>query len=412
VNILQPKCRIGLTGTAMDSQGYALEDAETLIGNSITASEKKGYIVPLKYYVPKWSVNVNYDGVAMSGNDYSSISLNDVLNKPEHINLVIGSMNQMDAKNKKTLVFCNSIEHCEIMTAALKEDGYEAEMIHSKLDSKRNDKVLSSFSHNEVLDTSEATLFEEEGEYQGKGVKCLLSVSKLNVGFSVKDIELGVMLRPTKVRSLWIQSCGRLIRENESKQYAEMLDLAMCTVEHGFHSNKYEAPEKGERKQLLDEKKRVAMPVVSLLANEEPTEILMEDVNLKVQELEIAKQNLESESDIGRLNYLFEASDSCYDAVRIGGVIANRFKGSPLLNDKNIHFVSDEWDLMIGSNPLHATRILKTLKTMIRNKVKNNKKIVALKFSVEWLYSINEFFVNHTKKELPVFEVKDEDIPF
>ena len=408
--------RIGLTGTSMDSEGYALEDSETLVGSSIKNSEKLGYIVPLKYYVPQWSEKVDYDKVAASGNDYSSVSLDEIINTDAHTKAVVESMNKMKAKDKKTLVFCNSIEHCETVTQALKDAGYSAESIHSKKDSKTNERILSAYSSNSPINQRDDHLFSEEGDYKPEYIKCLLSVSKLNVGFSVNDIELGVMLRPTKVRSLWIQSCGRLIRKADDKKYAEMLDLAGCITQHGFHSEPYQAPTKGDRVSLAKEKDRVAQPVIKLIANEEQTHITDRKIKVKVEELEQAKKDLENEQDISRLNYLFEAADNPYDVIRIAGIIGNRFRGLPHMSEANIRFVSDEWDKMIEFNLNYKNRIIKTLKTMSRNKVKDKKKLVALKYTPEWLYSVNGEYRNHLEPEIeyevPVIEVDDEDIPF
>lgn len=382
---IKPKAIIGFTGTPFDQAGYALEDCETIIGSSIYNSEEKGYITPLKYYIPKWVTQVDFDSANISGVDYSESSIDQIVNTNEHTDLVLKSMNAMNAKNKKTLVFCNSIDHADNVTAALAKDGYKVAAIHSKKNKDYNKSVLDSFAGKEGT----PDLFGYTGQ---KDINCLVSVSKLNTGFSVSDIELGVMLRPTKVRSLYIQTVGRLIRSSEDKEYAEFLDLAGVTKEHGFHFSEYLPPKKCDSKELKRIKKQMSIDCIDLLPthNDVPTEIDTSMVEAKIKELVEQRRDIEAVSDLDRLNYLFETSTEPYDIIRIAGIIGNRFRGLPIMSEKNIRFVSDEWDRFIDINWEYKGRLIKTLKTLCKGKVKESKKLVALHYTPEWLCEVNE----------------------
>jgi superfamily II DNA or RNA helicase len=45
-----------------------------------------------------------------------------------------------------------------------------------------------------------------------KYVRCLVSINRLGIGFDCPDVVLGVQLRPTMVRSLYIQQVSRQAR--------------------------------------------------------------------------------------------------------------------------------------------------------------------------------------------------------
>jgi len=219
---LAPNARIGLSATPWDQYGFTLHNSEII--STITCHEltEQGYLAPIKYFVPRWSEKVNYDGVKKSGAEYSMQSLDEVVGSQKHIQKTIKAMNEKDAKKKKTLVFCSTIEQCDRMEEALIKAGYNAAAYHSNKSQSENKRIMHSFKHNKPFLGSDAdlegkTLFDTEpGSEKGKVITCLLSVSKLTTGFSVDDIDLGVNGRPTKIKSLWHQIAGRLRRTSYS----------------------------------------------------------------------------------------------------------------------------------------------------------------------------------------------------
>jgi len=217
---LEPDIIIGLTGTPYDADGFALNNAEIVSTTSSQELTDRGYLSKLKYYVPRWAEDVNYAKVKRSGSDYSLTSLDEVIGTPQHIENIIHSMNELDAKNKKTLIFASTIEMCDKLEAALLRDGFNVAAYHSKKSKKQNQRVMESFKYNlpyagsdEQIST--ANLFEENDSNK-QPIKCIVSVSKLNIGFSVEDIDLGVVVRKMGPRSLWVQSGGRVKRKSDS----------------------------------------------------------------------------------------------------------------------------------------------------------------------------------------------------
>ena len=75
---------------------------------------------------------------------------------------------------------------------------------------------MRSFKNNEPFEGFDAeldktNLFNIE-PVEKKPINIIISVSKLSVGFSVNDIDLGIMMRKTLRRSLWNQQVGRVSR--------------------------------------------------------------------------------------------------------------------------------------------------------------------------------------------------------
>jgi superfamily II DNA or RNA helicase len=383
MNKLQPKSVIGLTATPFDQGGYALSDSLLINTSSVKSLTDEGFLSPVKYYVPKWSTELGLNEMRLSGSDYSGSAIDETFNNSEKMELVLKSMNQMNAKNKKTLVFCNSIEQCEMVTSFLKEDGYLADCVHSKKSSKENDVILESFKGS----TSHLNL--QEGN---ESIKCLISVSKLSTGFDVKDIELGVMLRPTKVRSLYLQTVGRITRIAKGKEFAEFLDLAGTTLEHGFHDEIYTAPEYGDKKERELVQSRSAAEEIKYIVEEEPTLVNRDKVTVFVKQLK-EKQKSVSEMGIKDLMAVYEMSDSAYDIINVAHRI-KEVKDGTSYKKSTVNWISDNWEMNLALYPEYRSKWLRALKTRAKNIVRDNKKLTSLYYFIDFLIEKKDEFYN------------------
>jgi len=222
LDTLKPKTIIAVTATPFDAQGYALNGTEIVRTATVEDLTNDGYLSPIKYYVPLWAEKVDYSNVETKYAEYILSSLDMVIGSKNFIDNAIKSMNEMDAKNKKTLVFCSTIEMCNKINDALVKDGYSSATYHSKNNNKDNENIMESFKNNTPFngyqkDKKDSNLFNVKNKQtQNDPIKCLVSVSKLTTGFSVNDIDLGVVIRPTKILSLWHQIAGRLRRKSDS----------------------------------------------------------------------------------------------------------------------------------------------------------------------------------------------------
>lgn len=148
-DFLNPQKVLGLTGTPYNENGFLMEGVEPeelILHGSSNELTSKGWLVPLKYYVPHWSQKIDYSQIEMSGSDYSTTGLDKKINTTNHSNLIVTSMNEMDSKNKKTLVYCNSISHSQKIFEELQKDGYKVGIVHSENSKEDNEDIIKRFS--------------------------------------------------------------------------------------------------------------------------------------------------------------------------------------------------------------------------------------------------------------------------
>ena len=144
---------VGVSGTPWDSKGYRLSGSDEMITTkSIKELQDEGYLSPVKYFVPKWSEEVDYDAVDIKGGDYTESDIDSIVLTDEYTEPAIKSMMSMDIDKKKTVVFCNSIEHAELVAGKLRENNVSAYSFHSKQDKKLSESILESFKTNSVIE--------------------------------------------------------------------------------------------------------------------------------------------------------------------------------------------------------------------------------------------------------------------
>ena len=468
LRFLSPKARIGYSGTCYDQAGFALEGAEMLTTTTTIDLQDQGYLCPIKYYIPKWAEQVDYSQVKSSGNDYNNVELEKIINSPEHLALVIKSMNEMDAKNKKTLVFCSSIEQADKVTDALVKAGYEAMSYHSKSDN--SEEILDAFRNNtpfvkkpkkqKMKDLETGDLFADdmqfssEPEIEEKYIKCLVSINRLGIGFDCPDVVLGVQLRPTLVRSLYIQQVMRLARKHESKQFSEYLDLAQTTSRFGFHDDDYVAPVRtGDRtvdkKNMQEIDSKYALEDIAVVLQDTPVPI---DRELYVAQIDAIKKSLKKnieDMSFEELVKAYDLSKNHKEIITIATLVYTLKYGKPVskagyeYNYKPEQFWSESFfgkeefhvlhdmQYYLDEFPHMQKQWIKSLKTRCRNIIREELGLFRITGFIQFLrnkyveeemseitsYSKKEDSsadeaVSYTKMNEMDFEIDDDEIPF
>ena len=467
LRFLSPKARIGYSGTCYDQAGFALEGAEMLTTTTTIDLQNQGYLCPIKYYIPKWAEQVDYSQVKSSGNDYNNVELEKIINSPEHLALVIKSMNEMDAKNKKTLVFCSSIEQAEKVTEALNKAGYEAMSYHSK--SNNSEDILEAFKNNtpfkikpkkqKLKDLDTGDLFADGMDIETKSsepekyIKCLVSINRLGIGFDCPDVVLGVQLRPTLVRSLFVQQVMRLARKHESKEFSEYLDLAQTTSRFGFHTDHYVAPQRtgdktADKKAIQDIDSAYALEDIAVILEETPIPINRE---IYVSEIEKIKKALKKNMEDMSFEELIKAYDLSKDHREIISIATHVYTlkyGRPVskagyeYNYKPEQFWSEsnfgkpefhvlhDMEYYFNEFPHMQKQWIKSLKTRCRNIIREELGLFRITGFIQFLrnkYVEEEMseVTYYSKKEdsaaddiIPSkmnemdFEIEDDEVPF
>ena len=453
LNFLKPKARIGYSGTCYDQAGFALENAEMLTTTTVQNLQDQGYLCPIKYFIPKWAEQVDFSQVKSSGNDYNNAELERIINTTEHLQLAIKSMNDMDAKNKKTLVFCSSIEQADKFTNMLNQAGYEAMSFHSK--SENSEDILHAFKHNvpfkktnkKQKDQDTGDLFEDMpmaiNSEPEKYVRCLVSINRLGIGFDCPDVNLGVQLRPSKIRSLVMQQVSRQARTHPSKTFAEYLDLAQCTSTHGFHTDHYVPLQRtGDRavdkKAMQDLESTYALDDISVvLDSDEPTHITRDSY---VAQLEAIKKSLEKDlksMSIQDLAKAYDLAKTHYDVITIACLIYTWKYGKPIAKGSGHSYnykPEQYWSASFFGKPdfhvLHDMQYyfdefpamqkqwIKSLKTRCRNIIKEELGLFRITGFIQFLRNKHveesvSMLDEYRKPEVEIaYDISEEDVPF
>lgn len=174
---------------------------------SLTHLIGKGYLVPPKAeLIP---LNIDLSQVKTSMGDYTDSSLGEALGP--YLNAIADEMVGR-VQDRKTVVFLPLIETSQTFCKMLQNRGLKAAEVNGM--SKDRKEVLSDF---------------ENGKYQ-----VLCNSMLLTEGWDCPSVDCAVVLRPTKIRSLYSQMIGRILRisPETGKKDALILDFLWMTKKH------------------------------------------------------------------------------------------------------------------------------------------------------------------------------------
>jgi len=357
---LEPKQEIGLSFTPINERGFIIdgylkEDIITI--GSMKELTEKGYLCPIKTYIPKWAEDVNYGNIKIVGADYSIRELDSEINTQQRIDLTIDAMNKMNAKKKQTLVYAVSIDHANRLHKSLKEDGYNSSIVHSGLTNTWNEINIKDFKN--------------------KKINCLISVMSLTIGFDAPCANLLVLLRPTKILRLYLQIAARVSRTYPGKEFSEILDLGQCTKNLGF----YDEPiylisrrEENHKKKLESHMKTRIVETSG--SNDEPTEVTRDLLNQQIEE--INKHSVQaSEMNMKDLITENQTTNSIFSLVITALELNFRIR-SKEYSHKEVKELLHAIESFIEDFPEHRQRIIETYRLRFKNSIRESKDIMKI----------------------------------
>lgn len=160
----------------------------------------QGYLSNL---IPKPTKTVlDTEGVKTSAGEYNLKQLQEAVNKDAITRAALQETLEVAQDRQRWLVFASGIEHAERVAEMLNEIGVTATCVHSKLSGKERDARLVA---------------SKAGKY-----RAIVNNGVLTTGYDDPEIDLILMLRPTKSTGLWVQCLGRGTRP----LYASGYDLS------------------------------------------------------------------------------------------------------------------------------------------------------------------------------------------
>ena len=214
---------------------------------------REGYLSPIKAMtIP---LQLDLSGVSIQSGDFKAGDIATALDPYLH---QIADEMMKYCRDRKTVVFLPLVKTSQKFKEILNEKGFKAAEVNGE--SKDRAEVLEAF---------------DKGEYN-----VLCNSMLLTEGWDCPSVDCVIVLRPTKVRSLYSQMVGRGTRLCEGKSHLLLLDFLWHTERHEFC----------HPADLICEKKEVARKMTENLEGTAGCPMDLEEAERKASEDVIAER--------------------------------------------------------------------------------------------------------------------------
>ena len=242
VLVKNPKAAIcGLTATPNRGDGKGLREVFSNVADQITLGEMiaSGHLVPPRTYVIDVGTQEALRKVRRTAIDFDMNEVANILNKTLVTESVINNW-KAKARDRKTIVFCSTVEHATDVCSAFNRAGIESVLIHGELsDDDRKERLAA---------------------YENGSTQVVVNVAVLTEGYDYTPTSCVVLLRPSSYKSTFIQMVGRGLRTVDPQEFPGLvktdcivLDFGTASLMHGAleqevnldgHDNLGDAPTK------------------------------------------------------------------------------------------------------------------------------------------------------------------------
>lgn len=203
---------LGLTATPTRLSGQPLGDIFEAMVSSVTTEEliKRGFLASYDYYAPK--INADFSKVKIKVGDFIGAEIEKELDKSTIYGDIIENYKKL-ADNKKTIIYCATIEYSKKIENLFLKNGYAIKHFDGKTPKDERDQIIKDFRDDKI--------------------KILTNVDLIGEGFDVPACECCILLRPTQSLSLYIQQATRCLRPQGDKK-SIIIDFVGNAFTHGM----------------------------------------------------------------------------------------------------------------------------------------------------------------------------------
>lgn len=205
---------IGMTATPerLDTRGLSVHGGgiyERLIeSESIPWFTERGYLTPLRYYSPPLT---GLDAIHRRGTEYDAGELHQLFERNRIYGEAIEHYRRF-ADGRPALVFCRDVKSAYETADRFSRAGYKYFCIESGTGAKERRVLIDALKN---------------GEING-----LTNCEIATYGLDIPRVEVGICLRPTLSRALYMQFIGRILRPFPGKSDALFFDHVNNVEEH------------------------------------------------------------------------------------------------------------------------------------------------------------------------------------
>jgi superfamily II DNA or RNA helicase len=193
---------LGFTATPQRADGLPLSDLfeEVVYSRGLVELVEDGYLVPLRGF--RLDTGARLSGAVGERDD---VEMDEQRVDIEERNALVARAVQELARDRRSLVFCVTVEHARHMALALRKLGVRADLVHGAMDPAERAEVLARFARGEL--------------------QAVTNVGVLTEGFDDPGVSCVVMARPTRSQALYVQCVGRGTRPAPDKRDCLVLDF-------------------------------------------------------------------------------------------------------------------------------------------------------------------------------------------
>jgi len=211
----------GVTATPNRGDKKDLGDIFSNVADQITISEliASGHLVRPRTYIIDVGTQSDLKNVKKTAGDFDMAAVEKIMNKLPITEEVFAKWHEL-AGNRKTVIFCSTIDHAKSVAKVFNSKGVKTVFISGELSDEMRKSVLSEF---------------EQGDAQ-----VIVNVAVLTEGWDYQPTSCVVLLRPSSFKSTMIQMIGRGLRVVDNELYPEtikedciVLDFGTSSLIHG-----------------------------------------------------------------------------------------------------------------------------------------------------------------------------------
>ncbi|MFT5430452.1 MAG: ATP-dependent helicase IRC3 [Myxococcota bacterium] len=195
---------LGFTATTNRADGQGLDAVfeEVVYTQRISDLMSEGWLVPLRGL--RVGTHADLSGLTGGGMDFREEELAEAIDIEERNALVARSIQEL-ARDRRTVVFCVTVNHAKNLSKALNRLGVPSGVVHGTMKKDRRREELADFRAGRIV--------------------ALCNVGVLTEGFDDPGVSAIAMARPTRSEGLYAQCVGRGTRLFEGKRDCLVLDF-------------------------------------------------------------------------------------------------------------------------------------------------------------------------------------------
>jgi DNA repair protein RadD len=216
----------GVTATANRGDRAALSHVFTNVADQVNIDEliESGHLVRPRCFVLDVGISKELKAVRRTASDFDMAQVEEIMDREIVTEKVIAHWREK-AGDRRTIVFCSTIDHAVHVAEAFRAAGVSCFCMHSRMHDTQRQEVLDA--------------------YQRGDIQVLVNVAILTEGFDDQTTSCVVLLRPCSYQGTLIQMVGRGLRTVDPalhpgvvKTDCIVLDFGRSLLTHGSLSQR------------------------------------------------------------------------------------------------------------------------------------------------------------------------------